>query len=66
MKKNYLLPTSSVVRIQQQRIICTSQSGAISGLSSNAELNYGGGNSVSARVREQSSYNVWDDDWQNN
>lgn len=50
--------------VQVESAIMISQS--INRISSNANLNYGGGASGSARVKENHSYNVWDDDWQAN
>jgi len=62
MKKKYLNPEMTFV--QAESAIMISQS--INRISSNANLNYGGGASESARVKENRSYNVWDDDWQAN
>ena len=59
MKKKYMKPEQRVVKIQQQCIICVSQ---LSSVSSNADLNYGGGSNQAARVK-QNAYSVWDDDW---
>lgn len=50
--------------VKAESAIMISQS--INRISSNANLNYGGGASGSARVKENRSYNVWDDDWQAN
>ena len=58
MKKTYLQPTMMVDRLQQQSIICASNS--VSSVNSNADIDYGGGGSGPARAR---SYDIdWDDD----
>ena len=57
MKKTYLQPTMMVVRLQQQSIICASNS--VSSVNSNADMDYGGGNGP-ARARSNGG---WDDDW---
>ena len=58
MKKTYSTPTIEVVKLQQQGIICTSND--VSRVNSNADLDYGGGSSESARVRQHSGID-WDD-----
>ena len=58
MKKTYLQPTTMVVTLQQQSIICTSND--VSRVSSNADLDYGGGGSGPARARQHSGID-WDD-----
>ena len=60
MKKTYLQPTMMVVRLLQQSIICTSNS--VSSVNSNADMDYGGGGSGPARVRQHSGID-WDDEW---
>ncbi len=62
MKKKYLNPGMTFVQVESTIMISQS----INRISSNANLNYGGGASGSARVKENHSYNVWDDDWQAN
>ena len=64
MKKKYMKPTMMVVTLQQQRIICTSND--VSRVSSNADLDYGGGGSDPARARSYGGIdwdNEWDDEW---
>ena len=57
MKKTYLQPTTMVVLLQQQGIICTSN---VSSVNSNVGIGYGGGGSGPARAR---SFDIdWDDD----
>ncbi len=60
MKKTYLQPTTMVVTLQQQGIICTSND--VSRVSSNADLDYGGSGSGPARARQHSGID-WDDEW---
>ncbi|MBO7120645.1 MAG: hypothetical protein J6W03_10055 [Bacteroidaceae bacterium] len=60
MKKTYLKPTSTVVKLQQTGIICTSD---VRSVNSNADIDYGGGGSGSGRVKGISDYNVWDEEW---
>ena len=59
MKKVYLSPTMTVVRLQPQRLLMESTLDKITG---NVGFNYGGGGNGSARTREQD--NIWEDeDW---
>ena len=60
MKKTYLQPTTMVVTLQQQGIICTSND--VSRVSNNADIDYGGGGSGPARARQHSGID-WDDEW---
>ena len=60
MKKTYLQPTTMVVTLQQQGIICTSND--VSRVSSNAGIDYGGSGSGPARARQHSGID-WDDEW---
>ena len=60
MKKTYLQPTMMVVRLQQQSIICASND--VSRVSSNVDMDYGGGGSDPARARQHSGTD-WDDEW---
>jgi hypothetical protein len=60
MKKAYLKPTMMVVTLQQQSIICTSND--VSRVSSNTDLDYGGGGSDPARARSYGGID-WDDEW---
>ncbi len=57
MKKSYLKPTMTVVTLQQQGIICTSDVRSVNG---NAGIDYGGGGSGPARARQHSDID-WDD-----
>jgi hypothetical protein len=58
MKQAYQQPTMNVVKLQHHSIICVSN--PVSRVGGNAELNYEGGGSGSARARR---HGVWDDDW---
>ncbi|MBR5394387.1 MAG: hypothetical protein IK144_04790 [Bacteroidaceae bacterium] len=59
MKKVYLAPTMTMVRLQHKGLLMQSPCSTIKG---NVGFNYGGGGSGSARTREQD--NIWDDeDW---
>lgn len=66
MKKRYLIPEVSVVRMDGANMIAQS----VTGVGGNAGLGYGGAgdgtpeNGGPARVKSQGTYNVWDDDWQ--
>jgi hypothetical protein len=60
MKKTYLQPTTMVVTLQQQGIICTSND--VSRVSGNAGIDYGGSGSGPARARQHSGID-WDDEW---
>ena len=61
MKKTYQQPTLySVIVAAHRHILDGSPVHTVSG---NASLNYGGGDSQAARVKEHVNYNVWDDDW---
>ena len=60
MKKTYLQPTTMVVTLQQQGIICTSND--VSRVSGNTDIDYGGGGSSPARARQHSGID-WDDEW---
>ncbi|MCR4919722.1 MAG: hypothetical protein K5928_07940 [Prevotella sp.] len=60
MKKTYSTPTIEVVKLQQQGIICASDVTSVSG---NADLNYGGDGSGSARARSYGGSD-WDDEWE--
>ncbi len=59
MKKKYMQPTMKVVTLQQQGIICASP---VSDVSSNVDMDYGGGGSGPARARQHSGID-WDDEW---
>jgi hypothetical protein len=56
MKKNYVKPQMQVVKINQRVSILE---GSVKGVSGNADLNYGGGGSVSGRSRD---YDDWDEE----
>ena len=58
MKKTYLEPTIQVGALQQQGIICTSND--VSRVSSNADIDYGGGGKGPAHARSHGK-TVWDD-----
>ena len=58
MKKNYQQPAMCTVRIQHQSMVCST----IQHVSSNAGMNYGGGSSLTGRVRSDNGFD-WDDDW---
>jgi hypothetical protein len=60
MKKTYLQPTTMVVTLQQQGIICTSND--VSRVSGNTDIGYGGSGSGPARARQHSGID-WDDEW---
>ena len=60
MKKTYLQPTTMVVTLQQQGIICTSND--VSRVSGNTDIDYGGSGSGPARARQHSGI-AWDDEW---
>ena len=57
MKKNYQKPATREVSIQHSGIICAS--GPVDRIAGNADLNYEGGGSGTARAR---SFDAWDDD----
>lgn len=59
MKKTNQQPTMTVVKLQQQGIICTSGVRSVSG---NADIDYGGGGSGPARARQHNGID-WDDEW---
>ena len=61
MKKKYMTPEQRVVELQHNTMLL--QASPVTSVNSNAGMNYGGGNSQSARVKEQTDYNVWDNDW---
>lgn len=62
MKKNYIQPATTVVRVAVHgHILDGSPVRSVS--SGNVGLNYGGGSNQASRVKEQDNYNVWDDDW---
>ena len=58
MKRTYLTPSMTVVKLQHSGIICVSQVHTLTG---NADLNYGGAGDVDARTKESSS--LWDEVW---
>ena len=59
MKKTYLQPTTMVVTLQQQGIICTSND--VSRVSGNTDIGYGGSGSGPARARQHSGID-WDEE----
>ena len=60
MKKNYMKPEQRMVVLQHRTMLL--QASPVTSVSNNAEMNYGGGSTGSARVKEN-NYNVWDDNW---
>ena len=65
MKKIYLHPATTVVRMEiKNQILITSEVTSVStNLGSSANIGYGGGGSDDARVKDAGSYDVWKDDW---
>ena len=63
MKKNYQTPVLHIVNVTAHAHILNNVS-PVSKVESNAEINYGGGNSGAARTKD-AGYDVWDDDWSN-
>jgi len=61
MKKNYLTPVLSAVNVAAHGHILDGGS-PVHTFNNNAEMNYGGGSTNAARVK-QDDYNVWNDDW---
>lgn len=59
MNKKYQKPDLRVVCIENAHLVCES----LHSVQSNVNLRYGGGNTGSARVKEQKDYNVWEDNW---
>ena len=59
MKKIYERPAVMVVKLQHQCLICES----VTRTENDVNLNYRGSGNGTARVKEQGSHNVWDDDW---
>ena len=60
MKKIYLIPEICVIRVDGTKMIAESVH------SVNGTLRYGGAattGNTSARVKDQGSYDVWNDDW---
>lgn len=65
MKRLYILPKVSLVRMNCVFMIAQS----INRASGTTNIQYGGlgtadNGGMSSRVKEQHTYNVWDDDWQ--
>ncbi len=65
MKRRYILPKVGIVRINCEIMIAQS----ISRTNGNTNVQYGGigtadNGGMSSRVKEQRTYNVWDDNWQ--
>lgn len=60
MKKTYQQPTMTVVKLQQQGIICTSNE--VNSVSNNADIDYGGGGSGPACARQHNPVD-WDYKW---
>lgn len=61
MKKHYLNPETCIVKVDGTNMIAKSP---MSKVSSNTNLQYGGGNNGSARVKDATEvYDVWNDDW---
>ena len=63
IKKAYMKPAMTMVKIQQTQMLCTVSRTAATGLDEdNLYYNKGTGNMEDAYVKGN-SYNVWDDDW---
>ena len=62
MKRTYLTPSMTVVKLQHQSIICESILDAVEG---NAGIGYGGAgsNNDGGIVRTKESSGIWDDEW---
>ncbi len=62
MKKKYLSPNMTVVKLQLQNIICTSD---VESVQSNVGLDLGGAssNNTGGIVRTRENTNVWDEEW---
>lgn len=66
MKKTmYEAPQATVLHIQTETLIAQT---TVNAINNNVNLKFGGGtpqdvSDPNARVKEQSNYNVWDDDW---
>ena len=60
MKKNYQQPTMNVVEIEMTHMMAQSVT-SVQGNLGESNLQYGGGNSSSARVKTNTV--DWDDDW---
>ena len=58
MKRTYLTPSMTVVKLQHRSFICYSQ---VRGIAGDDALNYGGGGSGEVRTKESGS--VWDEEW---
>ena len=58
MKKTYIQPVIQIVPIRHSSIICSSGS-EVRSVSSNADVEYGGGSAGSARVRQHDVWNDW-------
>ena len=56
MKKTYNKPVIVVVKLQAMSILCES---TVTSVASNAELEYGGGSTITARTRQS----LWDEEW---
>ena len=57
--QTYKSPALRIVSVNGANLMTQS----VQTLDSNTELQYGGGSSTDARVKEQGAYNVWDDNW---
>ena len=61
MKRTYIIPGMTVVRLQHQSIIC--QSGGLRGIRG-GDVGYGGASSdYDGEVRTRESSGVWDEEW---
>ena len=60
MKKIYMTPGMTVVKLQHQSIICQSFRGVTGG-----DVDYGGAssNNTSGSVRTKESGSIWDEEW---
>ena len=60
MKKTYLTPSMTVVKLQHQSMICDSTLRGFSG----GDVDYGGASSnYDGEVRTRESSGVWDEEW---
>lgn len=61
MKQNYQAPTSCVILFEQAQMLCNSP---VQNVNSNVGITGGNtGSTGNARVKEQGSYDVWNEDW---
>ena len=61
MKNSYISPQLCFFHFAEESIVCTSTK--VTSLNSNVFKDYDYGSNGSARVKEASTSNVWNDDW---